>query len=115
MATLPYAVAVTPDQAPIASFITSGNIAGLPVSFNASASTVTYGSIVSYIWKFGDGSKTTTTGATTTHTYAMAGTYKVTLTETDTAGTSTIKVFTGQTMSRNGGASAKATTKITVS
>jgi hypothetical protein len=36
------------------------------------------------------------------------------VTKTSAAGTSTTKVFTGQTMSRNGGPTAKATAKLTV-
>lgn len=40
---------------------------------------------------------------------ALSGSYTATLTETDSAGTSTSKVFTGQTMSCNGGAGAQTT------
>jgi PKD repeat protein len=87
--------------------VTAG-AAGSATSFDASASTVAYGSITSYAWSFGDGANATTSTPTTTHTFAAAGAYTATLTETDAAGTSTTQVFTGQTMSLNGGLSARA-------
>ena len=68
-----------------------------------------YGTITSYAWNFGDGVTATTATPTTTHTYATGGNYPVSVTETDSAGTSTARVFTGQTMSRNGGPQATAT------
>jgi DNA-binding beta-propeller fold protein YncE len=104
----PDAVALTPDQAPIASFTIAPGTAGSDTSFDASASTtVPAGGLLTYTWDFGDGSApSTTSSSTTTHTYANPGTYKVTLTVTDAAGTSTAVVFTGQTASRNGGPSA---------
>jgi hypothetical protein len=46
--------------------------------------------------------------------YAATGSYKVTLTVTDAAGTSTRRVFTGQTVSRNGGPQAKVVHRITI-
>ena len=110
----PDGVAFTPDQAPVASFSVSAAPAGAPSSFNASASSVAYGAITSYAWKFGDGSSATTSTPTTTHTYASPGSYTATLTETDSAGTSTTQVFTGQTVSRNGGPSAQTTRSVTV-
>jgi LPXTG-motif cell wall-anchored protein len=42
------------------------------------------------------------------HTYSTAGTYVVGLTETSSGGTSTTRVFTGQTVLRNGGPQAVA-------
>jgi hypothetical protein len=68
---------------------------------------VKYGVITTYAWNFGDSSTATVTTPTTTHTYAGGGTYTATVTETDSAGTSTTQVFTGQTVSRNGGAAAQ--------
>ena len=53
------------------------------------------------------GTPPTRPGPTTTHTYAHQGTYTATVTETDADGTSLTKVFTGQTMSRNGGPQAE--------
>ena len=68
-----------------------------------------------YAWKFGDGAKTSTTSTTTSHIYASSGTYSVKLTVTDSAGTSTTKVFTGQTISRNGSGKADLTMKVVIS
>ena len=58
--------------------------AGVPLSFDGSASNDPDGSIVSYAWDFGDGN--TGTGATTSHTYAAAGTFTVSLMVTDDGG-----------------------------
>jgi YVTN family beta-propeller protein len=110
----PMQLAVTPDQAPVASFTATPATAGAASSFDASASTVEYGSITLYHWNFGDGESADTATPTTTHTYAVAGKYTVTLTETDSAGTSTSTVFTGQTMSRNGGAGAQSSHPLTI-
>jgi YVTN family beta-propeller protein len=110
----PDAVAITPDQAPVAHLSVSAAPAGRATAFDASASTVAYGTIAKYAWNFGDGSSATTTTPTTTHTYASAGTFSASVTETSSAGTSMTNVFTGQTMSRNGGASARATATFTV-
>ena len=83
--------------------------AGEATEFDASASTVAHGTIASYEWDFGDGSPTEhTTDPMTSHVYADAGSYTATVTETSSAGTSTTQVFTGHTMSRNGGPSAVA-------
>ena len=106
--------AITPDQAPVASFTVTAGSAGSSSSFDAPASTVAYGTITTYAWNFGDGSTATTSTPTTSHTYAAAATYTATLTETDSAGTSTTQVFTGQTMSRNGGPSAQTTRTVQV-
>ena len=110
----PDAVAVTPDQAPVASFTVTPGLPGSASSFDGSASTVAYGTITSYEWSFGDGETQTTATPTTTHVYAKAGEYTATLTETDSAGTSTTQVFTGQTVSRNGGPGARSTRVFTV-
>lgn len=99
----PVAVAITPDQAPHASFSPSLGPAGSPSTFSAAASTVKYGSIVSYQWKFGDGSPLlTTSGDTATHVFASAGTYTVTLVERDAAGTSIPPAFPGTPWAANG-------------
>ena len=83
-------------------------------AFDASESPVKYGKITKYAWNFGDGSTLTTKTPTTTHKYANAGIYIATVTETDSAGTSTKIVFTGQTVSRNGGPSARASKTFTI-
>jgi YVTN family beta-propeller protein len=103
----PAGVAFAPDQAPAAQLAVTPGAAGSATSFDASSSSVAYGTITSYAWTFGDGSTATTTTPTTTHTYAVGCSYTVMLTETDSAGTSTARVFTGQSLARNGGSQAQ--------
>lgn len=112
----PDALALAPDQAPIAAFSITPGIAGSATSFDASASdTNPAGGALTYTWTFGDGSApSSTTTAMTTHTYANPGVYDVTLTVTDAAETSTAVVFTGQTVSRNGGPSATTSQSLAV-
>ena len=110
----PFGIAITPDQAPIAHLSVTAGQAGTATSFDASASTVAFGSIATFAWSFGDGGTASTTTPTTTHTYAAAGTFTVRVTETSNGGTSTSQVFTGQTMSRNGGPSATTSQAVTV-
>jgi YVTN family beta-propeller protein len=57
----PYGVAITPDQAPVASFTFTGGISGEFTHFDASNSRSPVGTIVSYTWDFGDGTVATTT------------------------------------------------------
>ncbi len=98
----PFAVAIAPDQAPIAHMHVTA-LGGGTMSFDASASTVAHGTITSYAWNFGDGSTETTTAPTVNHTYSNTALGQVaSVTETDSVGTSTGQVFTGQTVSRNG-------------
>ncbi len=79
-------VSVSNAQAPTAQFSfvpASPVVAGVVVTFNASASTAGTGrSIVSYVWDFGDGSAPAT-GLNPTHTFATGGTYSVSLTVAD--------------------------------
>lgn len=56
-------------------------LAGLPITFDASASTDPDGQIHRYLWNFGDGN--VATQAQTTHAYSQAGLYHVILTVTD--------------------------------
>ncbi len=107
-------LAIQPDQAPVAKLAINPAPAGQATGFDASASTVAVGSIVSYAWSFGDGSASNTTSPITSHTYAAPGTYSASVTETDSAGTSTSQVFTGATVSLNGGPSATASQSFTV-
>ena len=107
----PYAIAVTPDQAPIARLSVTPAEPGSPTTFDASASTVEFGSIVSYEWDFGDGTTAWTPTPITTHTYA-GGSYTASVTTRSSLGTSTERVFTGQTMMRNGGPQARATAQV---
>jgi YVTN family beta-propeller protein len=98
----PDGIAVSPDQAPIASLSVVAGQPGAATSFHASARHVAFGSVAGYAWNFGDGALAHTSMPNTTHVYARAGTYRATVTETTTGGTSTNQVFTGQTVSRNG-------------
>lgn len=111
----PAGVAFVPDQAPAAALAVTPGAAGAATSFDASASTVSYGTIASYAWNFGDGATATTASPTTSHVYAAGCSYTVTLTETDSAGTSTTQVFTGQTATRNGSSAARRTATVDVS
>ncbi|MBY0277561.1 IPT/TIG domain-containing protein [Candidatus Binatia bacterium] len=104
----PGAIAVTPDQAPIARLTVTRAPAGSPTTFDASASTVAFGTVASYAWDFGDGTTDVTTTPITTHTYT-GGSYTASVTLTSSAGTSTGRVFNGQTTMRNGGPQARAT------
>ena len=96
--------AIAADQAPVAAASAAPAPAGQPSRLDGSASTAACGQIADYRWDFGDGSPTQTTSIPTVdHTYQSPGNYSATLTVTDSAGTSTTKVFTGQAMNRNGG------------
>jgi YVTN family beta-propeller protein len=108
----PQDIAITPDQAPEAELEVNPAPPGSPTDFDASGSVAPSSPIASYAWDFGDGTTETTTTPTTSHTYATSGDFTATVTETDTAGTSTDQVFTGQTVSRNGGPSATASQTI---
>jgi DNA-binding beta-propeller fold protein YncE len=112
----PWGLAITPDQAPVASFSTTGMATSSSVSFDGSgsASTASDGTIASYAWSFGDGSTQTTTTPQVKHAYTQPGTYTATLTVTDQAGCSTTVVFTGQTASCNGGPTATTTHHVIV-
>jgi DNA-binding beta-propeller fold protein YncE len=109
----PIAVAVAPDQAPRASLERLGPN-DRSVTLDASRSTSASTPIVSYQWDFGDGTRTVTKTAAVSHTYRHPGRYRATVTVSDSAGTSVKQVFTGQTVSRNGGPSARATLDLKV-
>jgi YVTN family beta-propeller protein len=106
--TLPWAVAVVPDQSPVARLNVDRAPLGQPSTLDASASTVSSGTRASYAWDFGDGTTATTSGPVVQHTYATAN-LTASVTVTNSIGTSTSQVFTGQTMSRNGSSRATAT------
>jgi YVTN family beta-propeller protein len=110
----PDAIAITPDQAPVAHLNVTPAKAGNPTSFDALASSVRYGTIALYVWNFGDGTHARTKTPSATHVYASGGGYTTSVTETSSAGTSTQLVFTGQTVSNNGGPSAVATARVIV-
>jgi DNA-binding beta-propeller fold protein YncE len=113
--TAPEAIAITPDQPPVAAF--TGSIArpGVPVTFNAAGSRDFDGTISRFDWEFGDGQSAPNGGSTPKHTYAKPGEYRVTLTLTDNDGCSTKFVFTGQTAYCNGGPAAGLTQSLSVS
>jgi chitodextrinase len=77
---------ITVDFPPIAAFSASLQAApaGLPIRFDAFASTDSDGTIVSYAWDFGDGH--TGTGISITHSFASNGTFTVRLTVADDLG-----------------------------
>jgi YVTN family beta-propeller protein len=110
----PVAVAITPDQAPTAAFSVTVGSASQASIFDGSASSSPVGSIASYQWDFGDGQSATTTTPATTHVYGQVGAYTVRLTVTNSAGTSLGQVFTGQTVSNQGGPQATTTRALTV-
>ena len=110
----PEGIAITPDQAPVASFTATPAPARSKTSFDASGSSAPGARITSYAWNFGDGKTATGGGPLMTHVYASPGTYTATLTLTDADGTSTTKVFTGQTMSLNGGPGAQTSHPVVV-
>jgi PKD repeat protein len=110
----PRGVAIVPDQAPVASFSVVPGTAGSPSAFDAAGSSSPVGQVASYRWSFGDGQTATTTTPQTSHVYAGAGNYTATLTVANTAGTSLTQVFTGQTVSNNGGPAAITSHTVTV-
>ncbi len=79
---------------------------GVPVAFDASASSDPDGTIAGYLWSFGDGNGAETGGPTPRHTFVKPGSYQVTLTVTDNEGCSTALIFTGQTAYCNGSVTA---------
>ncbi|HEX2977611.1 MAG TPA: PKD domain-containing protein [Candidatus Babeliales bacterium] len=98
---------MSPDPAPVASFIGSIQPPGIPSVFDASASLSPIGTIVSYEWDFGDGTPLVVTASPiVNHIYATTGSFNVTLRVTNSAGTSTAKVFSSRFMSNNGGPTA---------
>ncbi len=105
---------VSPDQGPVANIAVAPAQAGSPTRLDGSGSSDPDGSVARYDWDFGDGTSASDAGPAPEHVYAGAGTYAVTLTVTDDAGCSTSQVFTGQTVSCNGGPAARTTQSVTV-
>jgi len=97
---IPFNEVISPDEAPVAAF--TADTSTSTVQFDASHSISPVGTVVSYTWDFGDSTGATLASPTTSHAYAAAGVYNVRLTVTNSAGTSTTQLFTGQTMSNNG-------------
>lgn len=108
-------LSMSPDPAPVASFFASGTVIGLPTRFDASASLSPIGTIVSYAWDFGDGTTLTTPSPIVNHTYTSERNFHVVLTVTNSAGTSTSKVYLSRFMSNNGGQTAVFRQKVGIS
>jgi PKD repeat protein len=108
-------IVMSPDQAPVASFSINAQSSGLPTQFNASASISPIGTIASYAWDFGDGTTLITNTPIVNHIYASTGSFNVMLTVTNSAGTSTSKVFSSRFMSNNGGPIANISHNINIS
>jgi 6-phosphogluconolactonase (cycloisomerase 2 family) len=109
----PSAVAVTPDQSPIASFKWSRK-RGLRKKFDASASRDGDGRVVRFAWSFGDGKLATATKPTLRHRYKKAGKYTVSLRVVDNAFCSVPLVWTGQTAYCRGNPRAVVKHRVTV-
>ncbi|SEC40249.1 6-phosphogluconolactonase, cycloisomerase 2 family [Amycolatopsis lurida] len=98
---------LTPDQGPTAS-VRVVSAQGGTGFFSAAASSDPDGRIVRYDWDFSDGQTSTTTEPEVAHTFTGSGPRTVRVTVTDDEGCSTKAVFTGQTVSCNGGPRATA-------
>ena len=88
--------------------------AGQASRFDGSGSSSPVGTIASYKWDFGDGQSATTSTPLAQHVYAHAGSFTARLTVTNSAGTSLTQVFTGQTVSNQGGPQAATTRPVTI-
>ena len=110
----PDAIAITPDQAPIATLTVLPAVAGSPTLFSAAESVFPSSPAASYEWNFGDGTTASTTTPTESHVYTSGGDYTASVTVVDAdeaaAGVSPLtQTFTGQTVLLNGGPGAQAT------
>jgi YVTN family beta-propeller protein len=110
-----FGIAIAPGQAPTAHLSVTSAPAGKPTYFDATGSTLSGGTITNYNWNFGDGTVAATSTPRTSHIYTHAGSYTPSVTETGSDGTSTTRTFTGQTVSNNGGGSARASAQLHVS
>lgn len=116
----PATVLVTPDEAPVASFVSTPAPAGKATCFDASASYSLTNGGLTYSWNFGDGTVSPPAkladgyNQTICNTYAIPGTYSVTLAVTDAALTSTSVIYNGQYVLNNGGPSAGQTSDVTI-
>lgn len=90
---LPNSVTMNPDQAPFAKFSMILGEAGKTSYFDANRSASPVGTIVKYQWNFGDGTIVETDQPTISHLFLAEGIYTVTLKVTNSAGTSTEKLY----------------------
>jgi len=104
----PIAMAIVPDKSPTARLTAPATaIAGVPVSFDAGASSDSDGSVNRYAWNYGDGTAPAGAGPTPKHAFAP-GTYTVRVTVSDDDGCSVSALYTGQTAYCSGSAGASA-------
>jgi len=93
---------ISPDPAPVAYFSATPQLVGVPTLFDASSSLSPIRTIVYYAWNFGDGVTVTTASLLINHTYLTPGAFNVSLTVTNSAGTSTIPIYSSRFMSNRG-------------
>nr|WP_246345208.1 PKD domain-containing protein [Conexibacter arvalis] len=111
---MPYGIAVAPNQGPRAELVATAAPAGAATALDAGGSSDPDGVVARYAWEFGDGTARTTASPQVTHAYAAPGRYTATVTVTDDEGCSTEAVYTGQTVSCNGGDGARARVEVVV-
>jgi WD40 repeat protein len=94
-----------PQPAPVASFLIKRGAPGGISRFSAVGSA----RVTQFDWDFGDGTVEKNGAPLTTHIYRSAGVYWATLTVADAQGCSTQQIYTGQSTTCPGGASATMT------
>ena len=99
-------VAITPNQGPVAALSATRQGDSPTVDLNGAGSADPDGSVATYAFGFGDGQTQIGPSPTATHTYAKPGDYTATLTVADNLGCFTFPIYTGQTASCNGTATA---------
>jgi YVTN family beta-propeller protein len=107
-------IAITPNQAPAASFTVAPAPTGNPSRLDGGGSSDSDGTVATYAWDFGDGATATTSTPTTTHAYANPGSFTAKLTVTDNEGCSALRIFTGEATLCNGAPTATTTRPVTV-
>jgi hypothetical protein len=111
----PHGAVVTPDQGPVARLRVDPVVeAGEPVRLDGTPSRDPDGRVARYAWSFGDGRKTIAGAPVAIHRYRGPGRYSARLKVTDDEGCAARRVYTGQTISCNGGPAAIAIRRVTV-
>lgn len=105
-------LSITPAQGPVAAFSVRAAAPGSATQFDGKQSSDPDGTVASFAWNFGDATTASSASPSASHVYAKAGVYTATLTVTDNEGCSSAQIFTGQSVSCNGGAAAVASAKI---